>query len=516
MDFRWGAKAPFALARPYEVVPMKLSSLALVAWMLLAQIALADDAGSTIALPPGSRISPAAQNAAEAPRWNQSPAPATAAPTANPVAPSAATIAPGTAQTPAPAPGATAGLPKSVPGPAPTPAATQQPVAAQPPQQLPPSDDAKPLAPATADNSPVQPDNSDAATDQPRPLYSVMVRHTPKTPAASSAEPASDAAPAVTPARYEEPLPSPPMTTVPPASTSATETPLDPEKVAAARATAGVIGSSFETHLERMTPITLLEALNQAGETRLAAIQDYWRLWHSWADYHWAQDELHRLEQVVPARGAVDAPMLSTARAAAAARVHEAKAGIQVTQDALMRSAHLAILNDPYRPGDPPLVGPYHTYFAQLFGNRQPPGHTLQIERSLPLRLKAINDRTAAVSSALTAIHTAEEAHAKGEADMRTVLACHDDLYRQRRALLDEVLRYNLEIGDYASTVAAPGTPNEKMVAMLIEPGPSDHTPSAPATTSSPARNSSTAGVRANPNDGWVPSTMRSIERAPR
>ncbi len=186
----------------------------------------------------------------------------------------------------------------------------------------------------------------------------------------------------------------------------------------------------------------------------------------------------------------------------------------------LMRSAHLAIQNDTYRPSDAPLVGPYHTYFTTLFANRQPPGRTLQIDRSLPLRLKAINDRTAAVQSAATAIHSAEEAHAKGESDMRTVLACHEELYRQRRALLDEVLAYNLDIGEYVATVAAPGTPNEKLVAMLIETKPADRVSAVPtATSASPTTSvrTNTAGVRRPPTTAGCPAPCaRSNSRSPR
>ncbi len=264
-----------------------------------------------------------------------------------------------------------------------------------------------------------------------------------------------------------------------------------------------------------------MSALSQADEqAKASVVRDYWRLSRAWSDCRWAEDELKRLESVVPARSSVDAPMVSTARAAAAARVNEAKVGIQAAQDALMRSAHLQIQNDTYRPSDAPLVGPYHTYFSTLFANRQPPGRTLQIDRSLPLRLKAINDRTAAVQSAAGAIHSAEEAHAKGESDMRTVLSCHEELYRQRRALLDEVLAYNLDIGEYVATVAAPGTPNEKLVAMLIATKPADRVSVAPAATSGPPTTSvraNTAGVRAATNDGWVPSTMRSVDtRSPR
>ncbi len=74
----------------------------------------------------------------------------------------------------------------------------------------------------------------------------------------------------------------------------------------------------------------------------------------------------------------------------------------------------------------------------------------------------------------MDAVHYAEEAHAHGEADIRTVLACHEDLHKQRRDFLNAVYNYNLDVAEYAAIVAAPGTPEDKFVAMLIRPKPAD------------------------------------------
>ncbi len=74
----------------------------------------------------------------------------------------------------------------------------------------------------------------------------------------------------------------------------------------------------------------------------------------------------------------------------------------------------------------------------------------------------------------MDAVHYAEEAHAHGEADVRTVLACHEDLHERRRDFLNAVYNYNLDVAEYAVTVAAPGTPEDKFVAMLIRPKPAD------------------------------------------
>src|SRR5262245_57141875 len=147
----------------------------------------------------------------------------------------------------------------------------------------------------------------------------------------------------------------------------------------------------------------------------------------------------------------------------------------------------------------------------------------------------------------MSAVHTAEEAHAKGETDMRTVLACHEQLHAQRRALLDAVLDYNLDIAEYAATVAAPGTPNDKFVTMLIHtrqperlsqvptlatdpsvppsranldpttflgirPNGTAEGPTAGASTNS-GRNTTTPQPQAR--DGWVPSNSHSLEGLP-
>jgi hypothetical protein len=170
-----------------------------------------------------------------------------------------------------------------------------------------------------------------------------------------------------------------------------------------------------------------------------------------------------------------------------------------------------------------------------------------EIDRALPIRLQSVADRTAAVQSAMSAVHTAEESHAKGETDMRTVLACHEQLHAQRRALLDAVLDYNLDIAEYAAAVAAPGTPNDKFVAMLIHTRQPERLSQVPTLATDPSMPPSRAnldptaflGIRPNgtgesptagvangsgrntttpqpqAHDGWVPSNLHSLEGEP-
>ena len=129
------------------------------------------------------------------------------------------------------------------------------------------------------------------------------------------------------------------------------------------------------------------------------------------------------------------------------------------------------------------------------------------INQSLPVWQQSINNRTAAIQSALSAIHYAEEGHAKGEADMRTVLVCHEELYNQRRRFLEAVLQYNLDIAEYAVATAPAGTSHERLAAMLIPAKISERVSAVPG--KSPAIFS---GGGAAHSDGWVPSTLKSLE----
>jgi hypothetical protein len=219
-------------------------------------------------------------------------------------------------------------------------------------------------------------------------------------------------------------------------------------------------------------PTTLLELIARVGNDRsrqLAIVRDYWKLSAAQTDYNWAADELARLDQITAAKGLpVESAVLSSAQAGAHARLHEAQVGVVAAQQELGDLLAWPSTTPLPLAGDPPLVGPYRTYFDTLFAGRVPPPRTRTIDRTLPIRLEAIQDRTLAVQAASSAIRYAEEARGKGQADLQTLLNCHAELARQRRAFLSAVRDYNLDIGEYALAVADPALPNERLVAMLI------------------------------------------------
>jgi hypothetical protein len=509
---------------------MKLSSLAFAAWMVLGHLAAAQDtassgAASTTTLP--LQVPASARNAAEAPRWDAAPASAINLAAQPPDSGSNLNVLPQT-NSPAAAPNDAAVAdqqPKQLPSVMKRGSATIQQDSGVLPAtyNAPPGmNGVVPAAGAAVVGAPVQ------TAGAVNPAQAAAIGSNP--PGFLPAVQASGISPAAAPAPIANTNRSlPPTSAAPAAPPAVRENPVDPEKLAASRAAGDLLASSIDYGTAGTTPLRLIDVLAQTTETdRAAAVREYWNLARAWSDYRWAIDESKRFDTIVPARGAVDAPMLSTARAAATARVNDAQLNVESAQAALMRTARLAPQAGSYFPTDAPLVGPYQTFFAVLFAGRPSPGRTWQIDRALPIRLKTINDRTAAVQSAASAVHYAEEAHARGEVDLRTVLACHDELHQQRRAFLDAVHDYNADIAEYAATLAGAAAP-DRLVAMLIHvkpaervsaipgrPGGTIQLPAPPSAlgagapnTRSPA-NGRPAAITSN--DGWVPSASRSAE----
>ncbi len=217
-------------------------------------------------------------------------------------------------------------------------------------------------------------------------------------------------------------------------------------------------------------PTTLLEILSRAGLDRnrlLAVTRAYWKLSTAQSDYDWAADEASRLDQIPADRG-LEKALLTTAQAAAQARLHEARLGAVTAQQELADLLGVPATSAQPLAADLPLVGPYRTYFDTLFAGRVPPPRTKVIDRGLPARRDAIEARVAAVHAASTAVHIAEDARGKGQLDLPTVLTCHAEFARQRRAFLTTVRDYNLEIGEYAIAVADPNAGPDRLVAMMI------------------------------------------------
>ncbi|MCC7087087.1 MAG: hypothetical protein IT427_18965 [Pirellulales bacterium] len=377
-----------------------------------------------------------------------------------------------------------------------------------PPLGLPDVSDARPLAPMT--NSTATPSTN------PSPMIGdgIPLTATPSRPASLPSE--------VSPTGYEEELPpgklplkqgvprelSPPDSlqrtrsdTAPPAGSSIA---VDLGAQAAAHAAADLLKSSLNSVAGGgIAPLS--QYLERSHEVDRAAVaQAYWRMILANGRLGWARDEQQRLEQIVPGKHAVEGPILSTARGTAGARATEAEIELASAAADLGAISSFYPAADQPLAIDRPLVGPYHTYYSQIFATR-PNVRAGQIDQRLPLRLRAINDWAATVHSATSAVHYAEQAHAKGEVDLRTVLACHETLRQQRHRFLDAVLQYNLDIAEYAALAAPAGTSAEKFASMLIPIKQPERLSATPTRPTSPL---SADGQRPLPaRDGWTART---------
>jgi hypothetical protein len=177
-------------------------------------------------------------------------------------------------------------------------------------------------------------------------------------------------------------------------------------------------------------------------------------------------------------------------------------------------------------PADQPHVGPYRTRFAELFSGRPAPERAALLDRTLAIRCRAIDSHAAAVQAADDAMTAAAEAQAAGQGRLSTTLMCLGEHFRQRRALMACVGRYNRDIADYALAVAAPQTIPEALVGMMIKSGRDPARPAAAtenggvqpashnAPVAAPVKNRPTRAVRpsAPPPDSPSPSSEPTSE----
>ena len=279
----------------------------------------------------------------------------------------------------------------------------------------------------------------------------------------------------VRPASATSPLdPAAPSASGAPRSTAKADEPADGAAQAAAIAAGDLLARALTSPKDsavsgRAWP--LLDALNVAPGDRarqMRIVRAYWALSALQADYNWAVDEAAQLDLIRPAPGPVDSATLATARAAAQARLSESRLVAVTAQQDFADLVGWATGTPLPLAADLPLVGGYRTYFDTLFANRAPPARMRAIDRTLPIRREAIEAHALAVQAAASAVHYSDEARDKGQADLQSLLANHGELSRQRRAFLAAVRDYNLDIGEYALTVADPSVTNDRLVGMLI------------------------------------------------
>ncbi len=229
------------------------------------------------------------------------------------------------------------------------------------------------------------------------------------------------------------------------------------------------------------TPLTLAQALAKISDRnqQLATTKTYWRLAAAQASYHWALEQRDLLRDQT--RSHTNQPATLGARAAARADVRDAQLAVEQAQAELTNLMGASADRSTPLANDRPHVGDYTTNYQDIFGNRAAPPRLRLVNRTLPLRRKAIDAHAEAIVAALDAVEATGEQFRTSGQGLSTLLDVIENLKQQRQAFIDEVRDYNLDIAEYAFAVAPAGVASQTMVSMLIRTSPS-------ATTAGPNR----------------------------
>jgi len=235
------------------------------------------------------------------------------------------------------------------------------------------------------------------------------------------------------------------------------------------------------TILGQAWPLSQALAAAPDRKQQLLIIHSYWQLTEAVAKYHFAFEQAKQFEKL--RCRPMDDAALRAMRAAAAATLRESELAVFSAQHDLAALVQLPAESPLPLPGDRPLVGAYRTNFQELFAKRSPPPIARVVDRTLPIRLTAINDRATAVCAAADACLAAAESYQTGQTDFAAVASAADQLLHERRALLETVCRYNHDIAEYAAAVLAPNISAQQLIGALIESG---HAAAEPRPTEKP------------------------------
>jgi hypothetical protein len=255
--------------------------------------------------------------------------------------------------------------------------------------------------------------------------------------------------------------PTVPSTTIP--ETPATLRKHPPELVAEAMAlpSGSAIGGQG---------LALVQALSASADRRgqLAIAHAYWQAVEAAAEYHYCLEHVNQLERL-QSRPQEDV-MLQAARWAARAALCEAELAASAAQHELAALMQLPADATLPLPADRPHVGAYRTNYQELFAQRPAPDRARLIDRTLPVRRMAVDQRAVAVQAAEDALSAAIDLYQAGQGSLESVVSSSDQLLRQQRAFIESVCRYNHDIAEYAMSVASPGLPPQALVGFMITP----------------------------------------------
>jgi hypothetical protein len=162
-------------------------------------------------------------------------------------------------------------------------------------------------------------------------------------------------------------------------------------------------------------------------------------------------------------------PVLEAHMAAAEARLREAELAVVAQQFALAEQMRLPA-NEPLPlANDLPHAGAYRTFFQERYA-RTSPARSHLIDRTLPLLHRSVELRASAAQAAADSAEAEAEAYHAGQLDLLAAIDRVTELTRQRRAFVAAVRDYNLDIAEYALSVAPATLTSAQLVGMLIGP----------------------------------------------
>ncbi|MEI7781540.1 MAG: hypothetical protein WCJ18_06395 [Planctomycetota bacterium] len=217
-------------------------------------------------------------------------------------------------------------------------------------------------------------------------------------------------------------------------------------------------------------PLPLMEALERSGDRsrRLWITQAYWKVAAGFALVRFSTEAIERLDFVAPGAEPHDRAVLDAAVAAARAELADARAELIVAQQELVDLVRLPVGEPLPWTVDRPLATPYQTQFDTIFAARPATGRVRAINRALPGKHEALEQRAAAVAAAAEAFRMTEADHAKGRQPIEAVAAGHAMLVTQQREFCTAIKAYNCDIAEYAMAVADLSLPNSQFATMLI------------------------------------------------
>jgi hypothetical protein len=216
-------------------------------------------------------------------------------------------------------------------------------------------------------------------------------------------------------------------------------------------------------------PLTLVQALSASPDRRLqlAITHAYWQAVEAAAKYNYHVKLMDRLGRLPS--GASEQAALQAAHSAATAQLREAEISAGSAQHELAALMQLPGEAALPLPVDRPHVGAYRTNFQSLFAARPAPDRARIIDRTLPIRRMAIDQRAIAVQAAKDALEAAIDACQANQCGLASVISASDRLIGQQIAFVETVCRYNHDIAEYAMVVAAPGATPQLIAGFMIK-----------------------------------------------